>query len=854
MNKFPTFKHAGLSLLALLPLAVQGENLDEAPTLGAVETSPHTKDRGPELGSVQIKFKLPPPPALSPQDELKTLKVPAGFKVELAAAEPLVDTPIAMSWDDQGRAYVVEMIGYMNDVNGAGEDKPICRIKRLESTKGNGIYDKATIFVDHLILPRAVMALGDGALVGEPPNLTWYHDKDDTGVATSSEVLATNFGTRGGQPEHMCNSPTWAMDNWIWSANLGTRYRLQKGALVAEPVPMRGQWGLSQDDWGRLFHNSNSDLLRCDPIQPQAYMRNPDLLAHTGINFQALKDQSTWPSHQTPGVNRGYASDQLRADGTLKTATATCGAGIYRGNLFPKEFQGNAFIPEPAGNLVKRVTLEDNEGLITAHNAYEGKEFLTSTDERFRPVNVYTGPDGALYVVDMARGIIQHRFFETYYLIANIKERKLEQPIGMGRIWRIVPDGTNPAMVKLPKTTAEIVPYLSHANGWVRDTAQRVLVERADASVAPAVQKEAAAAKLPQSRVQALWTLEGMGALTPEVVTASLRDPDPHVRAAAVRVADRTLAPALARMTNDPSIDVRLQLAVALSAVPGPESDQALVSLLRKGGSPLLGEAVASGLRGRELEFFETVLKSGSIDAEAIDASKILPVLASCVMKERRAARINHLLNLLVGIPSAGPRRAEILEAMAGKAPAKGVQIKYVYLEKAPDALEKLKSDVNGAAKKAFAALDAQLAWPDKPGVPPPPKIIPLTAEQQVRFDKGKTLYATICAACHQPTGAGQEGLAPPLAGSEWVVGPSDKPARIVLQGLSGPLSVAGTSWALEMPPLGIALNDEDIASVLTYIRREWEHNASPVEPKEVAGLRAQYKDHTTSWTAAELK
>jgi len=848
------FRSSSRIALGVLSLSIASLYAEEKPDgLGAVETEPHTKDRGPS--SADIKFKLPPPPPLSPQEELKTFKLPPGFKIEVVAAEPLVEAPIAMSWDDQGRAYVVEMISYMNDVNGTGEDKPVCRIKRLEDTKGTGVFDKATVFVDNLVSPRAVMAMGDGAIVAEPPNLTWYHDKDGDGVADSHEILATNYGQKGGQPEHMCNSPTWLLDNWIWSADHGTRYRLQKGTFITEAVPSRGQWGLSQDDWGHPFHNSNSDLLRTDLLPPQYFTRNPNLLTRTAVNFQAMKDQSTWPSHPTPGVNRGYANDQLRPDGTLKTVTATCGAGVYRGNLFPKEFQGNVFIPEPSGNLVKRVILDEKDGMITARNAYQGSEFLTSTDERFRPVNTYTGPDGALYIVDMSRGIIQHRFFETYYLIANIKDRNLEQPLNLGRIYRITPTtGAKPAAVKLPKDSAAIVPYLANANGWVRDTAQRVLVERADNSVAPAVKKEAASAQTPQGRVQSLWTLEGLSALTPDVITAALHDADPHVRTTGARLADKTMLPDVLKLVNDPSIDVRLQVALAISGQPGPEVEQGLLALLRKGGGDLLGEAIVTGLHGRELEFFETLTKQGAADEKAIDGTRILPLLASCVLAEHRAPRVAHLLDLVAGLPANGPRQTAVLEAMAGKPKAKGVQVKYVYLDSAPESLAKLQTSLTGNAKKALEGVDGKLAWPNKAGVPPPPKIVPLTAEQQAHFDKGKTIYSTICAACHQPGGAGQEGLAPPLLDSEWVLGPADRPMRIVLQGISGPISVAGTSWQLEMPPLGAALSDEDIASVLTYVRREWEHNASPVSPADVAKVRATFKDRTISWTANELR
>jgi mono/diheme cytochrome c family protein len=778
----------------------------------------------------------------TPQEVLKTFKLPPGFRAEVIASEPMIEAPVAVSWDDQGRMYVCEMRGFMNDVDGTGEDRPTGRISRLEDTDGDGVMDKATVFADKLVLPRAVMALGDGALVGEPPNLVFYRDADGDGVADKKENVSDKFGTAGGQPEHMANSPTWMMDNWIWSSNNTARYRFSNGAFTTAPTQGFGQWGRTQDDWGRQYFNYNSDFLRCDIVPPDLYARNPRLPERTAINWQVMRDQTVWPAGPTPGVNRGY-SGILRDDGTVKSCTATCGAAIYRGDLLPAEYRGNAFIPEPSANLVKRVVLSEGDGFVNAKNATQGSEFLTSTDERFRPVNACTGPDGALYIVDMARGVVQHKGYLTYYLVANIQDRKLEQPVNLGRIYRIVPDGAKPAPVKLPRETAQIVPLLAHANGWVRDSAQRVLVERSDAGVVDAVKKLASSGATAQSRLHALWTLEGLGALTPDVVTARLHDADPHVRAAAVRLADRTLVGEVAKLARDPSIEVRMHVAFALSNAPGMEP--VLVDLLAQNSAPVFGEAVASGLMGRELEFMELIAKNPAAPASAFQT------LAACVMKERRSARIGRVLTLAAAQPADSPRRVALLTGLAGKAPAKNAgPPKPIVLDAAPPALAAFSA--HPKTKQLAARLDALLAWPGKPGFVPP-KVEPLTPAQQARFEKGKTLYATICGACHQPNGAGMAGLAPPLLDSEWVLGPADRSIRIVLHGLTGPIDVAGTRWQLEMPGLPI-LSDEDFAGVLTYIRREWEHTASPVEPAEVAKVRAAFSTRAKAWTADELR
>ncbi|MDQ3623973.1 MAG: dehydrogenase, partial [Verrucomicrobiota bacterium] len=472
----------------------------------------HPKNAGPT--NFEIKFKLPPPPVLSPAQALQAFSIEPGFRIEVVAAEPLVEAPIAMSFDDQGRLYVCEMGGYMPDVEGTGEDQPIGRIKRLEDENGDGVMDKATIFVDKLVLPRAVIAIGGGALVAEPPELILYRDTNEDGVADHKQVIATDFGNRKGQPEHMANTPVWALDNWIYSAMHPTRFRYGSDKWATERDRGRGQWGMSQDDYGRLVFNSNSDLLRADVI-PNAYFdRNPNFSGAAGLNLQVIKDQSVWPERPTPGVNRGYG-DELREDGSLKKATAAGGAVIYRGDLFPEAYRGNAFIPEPAGNLVKRLIVAEKDGLLDGRNATPGTEFLTSTDERFRPVTAANGPDGALYLVDMYRGVLQHSGFLTHYLVANIKERQLEQPLDRGRIYRVLPENAKPRAVKLPQQAAQIVPLLAHANGWVRDTAQRVLVERADRSIASELEKMAGGDPSPLARLHTLWTLEGLGALTP---------------------------------------------------------------------------------------------------------------------------------------------------------------------------------------------------------------------------------------------------------------------------------------------------------------------------------------------------
>ncbi len=803
----------------------------------------HPQNAGPQ--DFEIKFKLPPPKPLTPEEELATFKLAPGFRAELVAAEPLVDTPVAMSWDEQGRMYVCEMSGYMHDVDGTGEDQPIGTIAILEDTNGDGKMDKRTVFAEGLYLPRAIMCVNGGALVGEPPNLWFMKDTNGDGKADVKEVVDPKFGSRTGQPEHMANSPTWMLDNWIYSANHGTRYRLLDGKFISEATGSRGQWGMTQDDYGRPFYNFNSDFLRANFIPESLAKRNPNYPGNAGLGVQVLKDQACWPAHPTPGVNRGYQKGQLREDGTLAASTATCGAAIYRGGLFPQEFAGNAFIPEPSGNLVKRVILNEKDAKLTASNAYNKTEFWTSTDERFRPATAYTGPDGALYVADMYRGVIQHKGFLTHYLIANIKDRNLEQPINCGRIWRIVPEGAKPQTVKLPKESAKLVEYLAHKNGWARDTAQRLLVERKDASVAPVLAKMVQSGPTPVSKIHALWTLEGMRALTPNVVSAALKDKDAKVRANAVRLADRTLAAEIAKLVNDSSADVEIALAFNLSAIP--EAQETVLALARRAGKePMVREAILSGLRGRELEFAQALLATKGSEAPG----EVLTALAQAVLNERQKPRVQQLITLIAEQPANSPTQLALL---AGAKVARGAKAKLLYLDAEAPELAKLAASADAKAKPLLAALNSRIAWPNKPGVPPPPVVKPLTAKEQQLFEAGKVVYTSLCAGCHQANGAGMEGLAPPLVESDWVTGKPEILSRILLHGLTGPIQVNGKTWNMEMPPLGAALTDEQIAGVITYIRREWDHNESPVTVENVAAVRAEHKDRSKAWTTEDL-
>ncbi len=247
---------------------------------------------------------------------------------------------------------------------------------------------------------------------------------------------------------------------------------------TAIPTPSHGQWGVAMDDVGRLFYTPNSESLRGDLLPKEYAPRNPRQRWLEGVNWKVGRDTATYPIRVTPGVNRGYRPDTLRADGTLSNLTAACGPVFNRGPLLGAEFAGDAFICEPAANAVKWLDVTEDDGLPVARNGLSDREFLASTDERFRPVALAIGPDAALYVADMYRGVIQHKTYMTTFLRKQVEERGLAAPIGLGRIWRIAPEQSHPQPLRtVGGDVASLVGDLGDHNGAVRDLAQRVLLE-----------------------------------------------------------------------------------------------------------------------------------------------------------------------------------------------------------------------------------------------------------------------------------------------------------------------------------------------------------------------------------------
>ncbi len=806
---------------------------------------------------------IPPAPVLSPEDALKSFKLAPGLKIECVASEPLIEDPVSARFDQDGRLWVVEMRNYMPNNDGQGEEEAIGHVVILRDINGDGKFDKSTIFADKLLMPRAVMPVAGGALIGAPPNLWFCRDTNGDDKMDEQVLVTGDYGVAVdpkrpelANPERAPNAPTWNLDNWIYSAAYMTRFRYVNGEFKKGLTIFRGQYGLSQDDDGHLFYNSNSDQLRCDVIPSQYLNRNPNYQRAAGNNVNAAENQLVWPARVNPGINRGYRKEMLR-DYKLKEFTAANSPFILCSDLFPKEFYGNAFVAEPAGNFVRRNTLVETNGTLFARNAYDQKEFLASTDERFRPVNFCTGPDGALYVVDFHRGNIEHRISLTTYLRKQNEERGLEKPLHLGRIFRIVPEGkTANASAQFSKEPpAQWVNRLSHPNSWWRFTAQRCLVEKRDMSVVPALKSLALNGPEARGRIHALWTLEGLDALELPTVSAALKDKDAKVRANAVRLSEKFFdgedkgdaVTKLLAMTGDLAGPVQLQLALTLGDVKEPAADLAMVNLAKLSVPNLfLPDAILSGLNGREATVLENIALDSTWADVGTNGQKVIRGLATCIMTSRNGDNVGRVLDLVVGTKSSA-QQLRLLDGLLAAAPRKAVKFKAE-----PSALTALQKSSNTEIKKRATKLATFFSWPGKPGAAPEPVIIPLTAEQQTRFEEGKRLFQGSCAACHQLHGLGMEGLAPPLADSEWVLGSEQRLTRIVLHGLTGPLKVGNKSYHLDMPSMGI-FDDDQIAAILTYVRREWENTGAPVEPKTVKQIRADTAKRQEAWSQPEL-
>ena len=536
--------------------------------------------------------KQPPQKERTLENALSTFELEEGFQIELIAGEPLIADPVDMVIDEYGRLYVVEMHGYPLDVSGSG------KIKLLSDTNNDGIMDKSVLFADSLIMPTGIMRWKNGVIVTDPPHVYYLEDSNGDGSADKKEILLTGFALSN--PQHNVNSPKLGLDNWIYLGhepavtttiyedmfgdrgsevhfpqnptgqrlpqNAGGRsIRFKPTTFELELLGSRTQFGHTEDQWGHRFLVNNSNHVIQDVISATYLNRNPYLVV-TEVT-QSISDHGNAAEVFPITVNPQH---QLLTD--LGVMTSACGITAYLGAEFPSTYDNALFVAEPVSNIVHVDLISDKGTGFVASRQHTEKEFLASTDAWFRPVNMYVGPDGALYILDYYRQIIEH---PEWMAEEVVNSGALYNGTDQGRIYRVTPTGSKPIdwsdKLDLGKSSDEaLVEVLAHENSWWRRNAQRLIVDRKSQKLKEPLVRMAQNRDSPMGRLHALWALQGMDMLEEDIILEALKDPEAGIRENAVRLAELhlksspRLTEALLELSNDTNVKVRYQLLCTL--------------------------------------------------------------------------------------------------------------------------------------------------------------------------------------------------------------------------------------------------------------------------------------------------
>jgi putative membrane-bound dehydrogenase-like protein len=622
-------------------------------------------------------------PPYSPQQSIAMMRLAEGYGIEPFAAEPSVVSPVAMDIDEDGRIYVVEDRGYPLEVKGR-----IGRVKLLEDTDGDGKPDRTSIFADDLVMPTGVMRWRKGILVTDPPYLWYLEDTNGDGKADVRKKVLSGFAFTN--PQHTVNSPVYGLDNWIYLAHenpttaiifqnefgdrgsdisfedrpqvalkeRGRSIRFRPDTFEIEALSGSSQFGHAFDDFGRHFVLNNTYHARHEVIAAQYLKRNPDLPVLTAT--QDISDHGM-PAKVYPIVPK-TRFEMLTNIGEF---TSACGLTFWR---------GGAFVAEPAHNLVHRDTYSAAGATFKASRDRDSVEFLASRDPWFRPVNFYVGPDGALYMMDFYRLVIEHPEWISTEAFRATKD--LTAGIDRGRIYRITA-GNMPAPKPIrlsTASTAELVKHLANDNPWWRRTAQRLLVDRKAADALPMLSTMAASDSSPVARVHALWTLEGLGRLESASIEKALQDPAAGVRENAIQLAesrigkDSSLVQRLLSMDKEPDPRVRFQLLCTLGFVSTPAAQKVRDGLLASGFDDRWMQTAALSASPEEAgRLFATAVR------QAAPASFIRQ--AAAVIGVRRKPDEMQRVLASVSTGSRGEWRSAALEGLATGLRGKGVPV-----------------------------------------------------------------------------------------------------------------------------------------------------------------------------------
>lgn len=643
--------------------------------------------------------ELPRIPPTAPAAVGKTFKLAPGFKIELVASEPAIRSPVAVDFDEDGRMYVAEFPEYNQHANPKFKEKGA--IKRLEDTDGDGIYDKVTTFADNLDSPVALCCWDGGLFVGAVPHIWYLKDTKGTGTADLRKIIYTGF-SRDKAGEAMLNSFRWGLDNrfHISTSAAGGNVKLAEAkdaqvfnvkghgflfdprTLQFELVAGSGQHGMSMDDWGRKFTCDNSNPVHMLMYDGRYLLKNPYVQAPPPMLNLHGPNQAKYLQRISPNEPWRIVRTRLRhqkiVPGSVETGevsghfTGTTGVTAYRGDAFPPEHRGTLFIGEVSNNLVYHARVLDTGLTASAKRVESGMEFLASTDNWFRPAQFANAPDGTLYLIDHYREIV-----ETVESIPPLilKHLHIESGVNHGRIYRIAPDGfKRPALPRLSQAaSADLVKLLEHPNGWHRDTASRLIYQRQDTSIAPALKKLARETKFSLGRVHALYALDGLKSLDARDVLPALTDTDPHVREHGLRLAERfssdvAIRTQMFKMVEDPNLRVRFQLAFSLGTLDGDISPALHALALKDGADSWMRLALLTSAHARRGDVVR-LLSSDAKFRTSKEGKLLVNALAVQIGAANRANELADLVSVLDRLP--GDEGRELMASVMSKLPAK---------------------------------------------------------------------------------------------------------------------------------------------------------------------------------------
>ncbi len=548
------------------------------------------------------------------------------YLLELVAAEPAVVDPVAVTFDELGRPYVVEYRDY--PLGPPAGSPPLSRVVRLDDANHDGHYESSTVVADGLPFAQGILALRGGLLVTASPDVLLLSDSDGNGSLDTRETIATGF--RVGNPQLRAACPVIGPDNAVWITGglsggkvrkpsdpddagvsidrRDVRIDLARGTI--RPATGFGQFGNTFDSRGHRFTASNRNPLMVSLLPPEALERTT--LVDLGPGFTDAAPSGA--------DSRVFAVAPTKATAISHTGTHTsaCGLSIYRGDLLGPDADGDSFTCEPVSHLVVRRRLTAlGSGFTSSHPEAEGTEFLASGETWFRPVFTTTAPDGSLWVVDFCRASVEHPDYMPPGVAATVDHRAGDHA---GRIWRIRRQDLQPRPWTVPANADEAVALFSDPNGWRRDTAQRLLVEgRYDVDEATSAARHLlAVGSDTRAQVHALWTLDGLNRLESVDVAAASGIDAAAVRETAIRLAvsgegvisngnpisaaDRA---ALVDTVAVPSLDhsdgsVRREAILALAGSPSAAATSGLESAtISKQLDPWIARAIVSGAIGR---------------------------------------------------------------------------------------------------------------------------------------------------------------------------------------------------------------------------------------------------------------